>query len=323
MTRQWIRAINLEIGGVGQSVDFSKFRIKFDIKQRKRDTHSDGFVSIYNLSKQTVKKIVTNKIEFQSLTLSAGYVENVGQIYHGKVVRAQGVRENPVDTRIDFSCAGFEDAINWGVINKAFAAGSTHQDHVDEVMRVFEKFGVKKGTIKGLSDKKFERGVSLFGMARDVMNRIAFQNKASWFINNGYLNHIPLDDKGSGDAIVLNPQTGLIGMPQITSDSGIQVTALINPAFKLNGLLKIDPSSIQPLAFGGTLQSEAQHDLMVNTLNVYAGTYLIDSLAWRGDTHGSEWYALMYCHGVGGAAAPSQAANVKDRYARYQVPPES
>lgn len=48
--------------------------------------------------------------------------------------------------------------------------------------------------------------------------------------------HIVPDDKYIQEAIVLNANTGLIGMPQQTMGAGVNVRCLINPNIKLGGL---------------------------------------------------------------------------------------
>ncbi len=62
--------------------------------------------------------------------------------------------------------------------------------------------------------------------------------------------HIVPDDKYIQEAIVLNANTGLIGMPQQTMGAGVNVRCLINPNIKLGGLIRLDQASVYRQALG-------------------------------------------------------------------------
>lgn len=67
------------------------------------------------------------------------------------------------------------------------------------------------------------------------MYSLAGQCKANWWYENNQVHIVP-DDKYIQEAIVLNANTGLIGMPQQTMGAGVNVRCLINPNIKLGGL---------------------------------------------------------------------------------------
>lgn len=313
MSRNWIRAASLQVGdGGGRTIDLSQLRIRFLIRQWTTQSTNPGEFRVYNLSDETAHAIAGKGSEFKHLRFSAGYEGNIGVIYKGSVLQSRIGRETPTDTFVDFYCRDGDEAYNWGVVNKTFAAGSTQRDHVDEVLRVFKKLGVTgEGTIKGLSKKKYPRAVTLYGMGRDVMRTIAQSNGATWNILNGELNHIPNDDKGkSSGAFVLNANTGLIGMPQETVD-GIIVTALLNPHFKLNTQLIINEKSIQRAAWGQNAGVGAEATAgQLDTLGTADGTYRIISIEWRGDSRGQEWYATMICYGAKTGAPPISSTGI-------------
>lgn len=60
----------------------------------------------------------------------------------------------------------------------------------------------------------------MFTMAHNVMDNIANQCKATWQIVDGQVQMVA-NDKYIHEAIVLNSQTGLIGMPQQTMGGGV------------------------------------------------------------------------------------------------------
>ena len=85
-----------------------------------------------------------------------------------------------------------------------------------------------------------------------------------------------------GEAVELNPATGLIEAPTQTED-GIEGKCLLNPQIKLNTLIHIDPSLIEEAkkAKGGKSKTKAL---------AVGGVYRILSLAYEGDTRGDDWY---------------------------------
>lgn len=310
MSRNWIRALQLQVGGSGGQDDLSGMRVRFLVRASTSQTPNAAEIRVYNLSKDHASRL-TKEGEFTALRLSAGYRDNVGVIYGGSVIQGQSGRENPVDTFVDFYCRDGDKAYNWGVVNKTFAAGSKQRDHVEEVLKVFKKLGVEEGTIKGLSDIKYPRAVTLYGMARDVLRTIAHSNDASWWIENGKLNHVPNKEEGDGQSFVLNENTGLIGMP-VETQQGIIVTALINPKFKVGKKLKIDQASIQRAPW--TVNYDAERQAGSRVTGVSDGVYKIQSIEWRGDTHETEWYATMLCYGAKTGAPGIGTENVLPGY---------
>lgn len=82
-------------------------------------------------------------------------------------------------------------------------------------------------------------------------------------------------DKPRGDAVLLTPNTGMIGYPNFTQD-GISVSCFFNPALKLGGQIKIE--SIVPRATGYWKITKLSHDLAAYTNGRWAskmdGTWL-------------------------------------------------
>jgi len=296
MSRNYIRKIKLEVGSSGgATLDVSKMRIKFYVRQSSIQSLNSAEFRVFNLAKDTAQMVAGKDSEFKAIKLDAGYEDNCSTIYQGSIIHTRTGRENPVNTYVDFYCRDGDKAYNWGIVNKTFAAGSTQREHVDEILRVLKPFGITEGTIKGLSDQKYPRPVVMYGMARDFLRTIGRSNEAAWYILNNKLFHMPYADQGEGDGFRLNANTGLIGMPQETQ-TGIVVTALINPQFAVGKQLIIDEKSIQRAPWGLNYGDDI-NNLKLDQLGTSDGVYKIFSIEWRGDTHETEWYATMICHG--------------------------
>lgn len=303
MSRNWKRAIQLEVGSSSTKLDLSNLRVRFLVRQWTTQALNAAEFRVYNLAKTTAKELTGDQSEFKNISLIAGYEGNAGRIYSGNIIKSQDGRETPTETFVDFFCRDGDKAYNWGVVNKTFAAGSTQRDHIDEILRVLKPYGITEGTIKGLSEKKYPRAVSMYGMARTFLRIIGHSNEATWSIQNGRLNHVPNSDKGSDSNFVLNANTGLIGMPQETQQ-GIIVNALINPSFKVNGKVTINEKSIQRAPWQLNYNGDVQNAQLA-TLGTKDGVYRIIGIEWRGDTHGNEWNATLTCIGAKTGAIPT------------------
>ena len=159
--------------------------------------------------------------------------------------------------------------------------------------------GVQAGSVMEFTGGTLPRGKVLFGMARVYMRNEATSQGATWGIDNGRVNIIPLTGYKPGDAVVLTAQTGLIGMPEQTND-GVQVTCLLNPRIEVAGLVRIDNRSVNQLQQqnGSTLPSPAFNKYvgLENLAQVATdGLYRVYVVEHEGDTRGQPWYSHLTC----------------------------
>jgi len=129
----------------------------------------------------------------------------------------------------------------------------------------------------------------LFGMARDGLRQQVVDLGYSYSIQNGKLVVLPLNGFRPGQAVVINSQTGMIGIPEQTED-GISVRMLLNPLLGVGSKLTINEADV----------ASAQQDLAFNALPIDPtfpgiaqndGTYRIYVINHEGDTRGNDWYS--------------------------------
>lgn len=301
MSLNWIRKCKLTIGTGSGDLDVSGMRIRFIIFRKIIQTPNSGWFRIYNLSKDTASKIASPNTIGKTVKLEAGYNDNIGPIFQGQIVYAVTGRESPTDTYVDVYCADGGKGINEATAQKTFDPGSKQEDHVNYLLQQFgDVDDIQKGVIRGLSDMKYPKAVTLYGRASDMMRNIAKSNEATWWVDMGKLYHVPLKNDQQTNkpfgTITLNANTGLIGMPQETTE-GIIVTALINPSYELDVELVIDEKSINRGPWDLSLAGQVQSAFAYSNLGTADGQYVIDAIEYRGDTRGQEWYAIMTCHG--------------------------
>lgn len=293
---QYLRQISLKIGNDSEAIDLSELRIRFSVRRGTISTPNTADIRVYNVSAATAKKAQLK--EFGRVVLQAGYAGNYGVIFDGTIKQVRRGRESQTDTYLDITAADGDSAYNWSVINMSLAAGSTAQDHLKAAVQAMEGRGVTMGDSSQLSTNKLPRGKVMFGLTRDVLDNLGRTQDVSWSIQDGKMTLIPNTAYLPGDAIVVNYQTGMVGLPEQTQN-GVNVRMLLNPSVKIGRRLKIDNSSIQQYRYGVSLYDQANNDIIHNQIALSAdGLYKTMIADHFGDTRGNEWYTDVICVSV-------------------------
>lgn len=310
MAQQYLRVCSVSVEGGGKTIGLEhldgnndrQLRIRFDVTQKDLSTPHVGNVHIYNLKRETIEAL---RKEGKILTVTAGYDSGAGIIFKGEIKQVRTYRENVVDTATHIIATSAERARNMAVVNKALAAGHTFRDRVDVATKAMQQFGITIGHIDDLGSKKFARGFVAHGMAKDLLREICFATGSSWHNHNGVFNLVKNQNTLPGDTIVLNSQTGLIGMPEQTLQ-GIIVRSLLNYRIRPAQKIKINESSIQQAAFSPSYTGELGNTLLQGQLGLAAdGVYKALLVDHNGDTRGPNWYTEMICVKADGGASPA------------------
>lgn len=305
MTQQWLRKVRLVVGNGSEGIDCSDLRIRFVVRKAEIGFPEYADITITNLSSATANKI---RNEYKEVYLEAGYEGNSAEIFRGEVVQVRGPgRESPTDTYLNIIATASQRAHSYAVVNKTLAAGHTFKDQVDAVLEAMKPFGVTAGYITDLGSTKMPRGRAMFGMARNQLRAICGSVGAAWFISGDKLNIVKYGETLPGDAVVLNSETGLIGMPVQTIE-GVEARCLINPRLKVDGKVQINEASIQKAKYIVDNQNSYEVQRSQLDLNISAdGIYKIIFLTFSGDTRGTEFYADMTCMPANGAVPVAAA----------------
>lgn len=299
MSDQYLRKCQLVVGSKSELIDLSEMRIRFQVRQWDIQTPNYALIRIFNLSDATSQKI---QKEFSSVSLQAGYIDGpFGLIFIGDIKQVKRGRVDAVTTYLDIMAADGDQSYNFGVINMSLKAGSTPTDHVTQIAKAM---GLKVGSIAGLSTNKLPRGKVLYGMGRDHLRTIAASNDASYSIQNGTLQIIPLTGYLPGEAVVLNSQTGMVGMPEQTQD-GIHVTCLLNPNIKIGTRIQLNNADIQLAAKDPALQGDLSFAFLPSIST--DGFYRVLVNESEGDTRGNDYYSELTCLAVNDTVPPSLA----------------
>ncbi len=316
MAQQYGRRWSLVVGAAGgKGLDLSELHFKFETHRATPQTPGWAVMRIYNVAQSTA---LTIQREFTNVFLQAGYPENFGMIFSGKIRQKRTGRENGTDTFLEIIAQDGDTAYNWAVTGNQPGTGKSgvslrkgwkSQDVLDQCAQAMAPFGVTLSSQNpAFADYANPRGCVLFGMSRDHMRTLANTTGTTWCISNEQLTVIPDQTPLPGTAVELSATTGLIGVPQLTLD-GINLRCLLNPAIRFGGVVHVNNASIIDRAidggigptnvietdpaspnFGRTKQPGLDQD----------GRYKVYSVQHSGDTRGTPWYTDLITVAVDG-----------------------
>jgi hypothetical protein len=305
--RQFGRRANLVVAGIGgEGLDLSEMHFRFRVLADDQERPNTAEIRIYNLSTDTLKRITgKSPVEYSRVVLQAGYEDggSFGVIFDGTIKQFRYGRESSTDTYLDILAADGDMEYNFGVCNMTLAAGSTKAERVQAIAG---QMGLSAAAVPNTLDSTggtLPRGKVLWGMARQHMRCAAAG--ATWSIQNGKVQVVPLDGYLPGEAVVLNAQTGLIGFPEQT-EQGVKARCLLNPRLRVAGLVQINNTDINRTAgAAGNDFSPGQlpYDRRAGPPMLFAdvtadGFYRLYVVEYVGDTRGQDWYSDIICLAV-------------------------
>ncbi|EME9711225.1 hypothetical protein [Klebsiella pneumoniae] len=349
MSQNWMRHFELQlVDSNGNATDFGSFKVTFNIDWFNLSSETRvGTFKIYNLSANTVNKIVGK--EFTRIRVIAGYDgiaadvsasqvgvarrvnpgdvgqmdgRNYGLLFDGEIRYTITGKDNPIDSFVLIQAADSHRAFVTTMTAQTLAAGYTAADMNRVLMKDFNANGVTEGNTPVMPSTVYPRGRVLFGMTRNLMDNVAEQCKATWMFVDGKREMVAKDEV-MHDAIKLNSETGMIGMPQQTIGSGVNVRCLINPNIRVNGLIELDQESVYRTALGNndiamtrgriTDQNNNGNITVEGTTAQPAsiatdGVYKVIGIMYTGDTRGQAWYMDMMCEARGAVDIKTQEA---------------
>lgn len=307
-------------------------RITFQVRKITQESPNMLRCRIYNLHPDTQNKI----LEYTKVSLSAGYqTANFGEIFRGTVVQYRRGKENATDTYLEIIAGDGDTALLHDTATLVFP-GDTQKQKIAEAYIAQLKSGepLTAGTVDlGPGGKQpLLRAMAAHGMVRDLMRDLMSSVNGHWWIDSGKVHAITRSMYLPGEAPVLTPSTGLVGIPEVTP-SGIQAMCLLNPKIVLGGSVKIETSIISGVPFlpgsdvkldsnghpmepepnpgpEGITTSPALRDVELQAaFTSPTGIYKVLLLEHSGDTRGNPWYSTMVCVAIdkSGGAIPSSA----------------
>jgi hypothetical protein len=304
--QQYLRKIGLFVSAGTTALDLSNMRIVFRVFQSDLpSTPNYATIKVYNLKDATATQV---QKEFTAVRLQAGYEGGpYGVIFSGTIKMVRRGRENPTDTYTEILAADGDVARNFGIVSTTLAAGATLQQQLDAIVKAM---GVTTSYVPpDIPIGVLSRGKVLYGMARDRIGDVAATSNATWSIQNGQVQLVPLTSYVPGTAVVLTSNSGMIGLPEQT-EGGIKVKVLLNPQIKIGTLVQINNKSIQGAFLGGQnlfAQGRLENFPLLLPKVTWDGLYRVYVAEHEGDTRGQPFYTNLVCLAIDASAKPANA----------------
>lgn len=257
---QFGRVCRLIVGKSGEGIEITDLRMKFDIKKTSDENPNTAKIEIYNLNPEHQSLLIK---EWQDIQLLAGYEGAERLIFSGQI-RSALPQVSGTDRIMTIESGDGDREILRGFINKTLTAGATSDQVVAECQ--YAMFGVPNAH-KDYLGTKYSRGKVLSGRAADVMTKQTKQDGAQWSIQDGQMLVLKGGNVRPNAVWLISQSTGMLGSPEPTQD-GLKVRTLLNPAYLIGGVAKIDSL-------------------------IYQGGIRIESINHKGDTHSDEWVSEL------------------------------
>jgi hypothetical protein len=334
LTQQYLRNLSLIVADpAGKGLELGDLRCVFEVRRGDWQTPNSCDVKVYNLSTATANRL--NGPEFTQLALQVGYQDQQLQlIFRGSICQMRKGREDQKNSYVAITAADGDEAYNFAASAFTLAAGSSQLTAVTALIRDMARAAggsptsdtggqvVTPGYAPQLTSNKLIRGRTYYGMTRDEMRDLAAHNNCTWSIQDGQLVLIPLTSFIPGQAVLITPYTGLIGVPEQTQN-GLEMTVLLNSAIRIGQLVKLDSSDVNQLRYGLDLPSQQFNpNLAAGVAKLNAdGLYYVLRAEHNGDTRGTAWYTKLTCMAVDATYTNQQQANQASIASPYPSPP--
>jgi len=269
-TLSWDRSADLVIGTPGsQGARITGGRITFAIEKTARSSANTATITAYNLGENNRKRMQTKD---SSVILQVGYGGLLEVLFAGQVTRGS-VRREPPDWLAQADCRDGQTALRDSTLARTWPAGTSRLSIVRELTAAL--MGVAAGVIEGGPLIGFTAApLSVSGSVRRSLDARAADWGFSWYIVDGSVEVRELGKRSPGyvTAVLLTPETGLLGSPEWTED-GLSLRALLTPRIKPGGYVQVKSRVVQ-------------------------GVFRVQSCRHSGDTHGAEWVTEAVCQEV-------------------------
>lgn len=316
MSEIWLRKCRLSIQieqGKPEALDLSEFKIYFHIGQATTETPKAAEIYIYNLSDETMNRLCGSDNEKKDtiITLEVGYKDTPFEtLFKGQVFQFRRGRDNQVDRWLCVLAQSGDHLKKYAVVNQCVPSGTTIDETGKLLVAEAENHGVESGEIPALSDQKYPRGRVFFGSLYTHIEQFYTENDMFIDMDDGILNANTYVGYRTEPVIILNRDSGMIGMPQLTTE-GLKVSCAINPKLKRGGRVQVDMSNLQTEAYDISYgqQEVGKPQKNANLATNKGGLFVIQSLESVGDTRGEDWYHNLVCTAIG-ATVPKSGVSI-------------
>lgn len=250
-----------------EALRIAGLRVKFAIEKSLGRDPNTAEILVSNLRDNSRAHL---QAKGAKIVLLAGYDANLSQIFLGNITNTDQTALVGWDSRVQ--CGDGERSMRWGRINTSIKGAVGLAAIVKKLAGALEIDPGNSAGVLAQNARQFVSGYAANGKAAAELNRVLAAEGFEWSIQDGRLQILPRGGVTADVAVLLEPDTGLIGSPEIgTNDkrggrSFVKVRSVLNPLLKPGA--KID---LRSRWLKGILRAE--------------------KVRHSGDTGGGEWYS--------------------------------
>ncbi len=268
------RIAKVLITSATEQLEIEHLRFSFNIKKDESSDQNSLELMIYNMNKTLRSKFEEKDLKVELL---AGYGGVAELIFKGDLIFAIDKKQGPdILTKVQAKDGGV--AMRQTMWSESFVAGTTVQQIVDKLSL---SFGVAIKEISSEIQGSFANGFSTTGPVKSLLDRLGSSFNFDWSIQDDELQVTKINAVLDDLLIVLNKDTGMIGIPEkLTADgdkleedptiipNGVSVTSLLLPSARPGRKLALES----------------------NTIN---GNFKVVGVGHVGDTRGPKWHTII------------------------------
>lgn len=245
--------LTIEVNNNESIVIEPPFTLDFNVQRSVSASVNSATFSIYNLAPKTRRRIFKDWFDFtnyRSITLEAGYGDQLSTIFKGDVWQAQSARNgSDVVTTVTARDGGWDTRRTQ--TSATVQKGTTLKDLLGSLTQQFPN--LSQGNIGG-QDSTFQRPIVLEGNTYELMKKYTDDRV---FVDLETVNVLDFDEAFEAAVPLINSQTGLLGTPQ-KQEAFVTIETLFEPRIVMGQIVEVE-SSIQPEYDGQYKVMSVQH----------------------------------------------------------------
>lgn len=260
MTRLFSRAASLTL----DTLKVDGFDIAFNVQLSDEPEQNTCEVAIYNLADDNRNAL--KKLKQVRTILEIGYGTDTFAVFNGELRQVNSTREG-VDWVTRVSSGDGDEKLRGKRLYKSYASGTKVNSIIDDIGKVL---GAGKDALAKLKEGNFREGMTEFKKGYNITGNVFKEfielAKAKGYrvwMQDGEVKVLKIDQAFAGEAILLTPDTGLIGSPEV----GTKI-------IKLRSLI------IPDLTPGRKIEVRSEH---------VKGFFVVRRANYTGDRAGNDW----------------------------------
>lgn len=273
MTRLFGRSYELQV----DELRTSGLDVAFDVERTLRRRPNRAEIKVWNLTADHRRQLERLERGHVFVRLEAGYEDDRGRglIFEGELSEARSKRAGAdivttVKSRDGHAAHGARVSSSHtpgtslrSVFSTLANAMGVGEGNLDEILST--------ATMGGIT--AFDGGVTLSGGAGDELDRLCDSADLEWSIQDGALQVLPRGRALAREAVLLSPDTGLLGSPSVDDHGKLELSTLLIPQIVPGCLVRVESD---------------EHE----------GTYRVEKAHYKGDTKSDQWGIELLCAGV-------------------------